>query len=235
MPVRRSASAVWTALLAAALLVAGACTAAKQPQAPAVRLVAADFFPAEPGMNWTYDGWGNEFAAYRRTATHRRGQRAQIVHVSGAVVAWVYDIEPDRVTLRAMSGELQEETADYLDAPDELGRVILQEPLAVGAQWRTPTWVRRSDDGPGDLDDRYVWETRRIEGVGETLETPAGTFRNVIRVRVIPDEGVESLEYYAPGVGLIRSEYLYDEPIISALSAFWLGSIPGQPAGPPSP
>src|SRR5690606_41140409 len=32
--VRRSASALWTVLLAAGLQVAGACTAAKQPQAP---------------------------------------------------------------------------------------------------------------------------------------------------------------------------------------------------------
>lgn len=211
------------------------------------QLRAEDYFPAEPGMRWTYEGWGNEFAAYQRVVTHRRGSRAQIVHVSGAAVAFVYDIEPGTIVLRAMSAEIEDETADYLDAPDELRRVILQEPLAVGAEWRTPSWTRLStlaepgdervsgapsaepgangsDEGRERSDDRFVWETRRIEAVGETLTTPAGTFRNVIRVRVIPDEGVESLEHYALGVGLIKSEYLYEfEPIVSALSSFRMG------------
>ena len=108
------------------------------------RLRAEDFFPAEPGMRWVYDGWGNEFAAYTRTATHRRGQRAQIVHVSGAIVVWVYDIHPDRIVLRALRSEIENEMQEYLDEPDELAWVILQEPLVEGARWRTPTFRQRT-------------------------------------------------------------------------------------------
>lgn len=181
-------------------------------------------------MRWRYDGWGNEFAAYTRRVTHRRGDRVQIVHKSGAAVAWVYDLFPDRIVLRALRSEIEDETADFLDAGDEFAQVILQEPLVEGARWRTPTWVPvrsqdASDASPGDTGggETYLWETRRIEGVGQTLVTPAATFRNVIRVRVTPDEGIESLEYYAPGVGLIRSEHLYEEPIVSTLSRFVIG------------
>jgi len=217
----------------------GASIAGQTPQ-PVARLRAEDFFPAEPGMSWVYDGWGNEFAAYRRTATHRRGDRAQIVHASGASVAFVYEIDPHRVILRGIWAEIEDEKIDHLDAGDEFHRVILQEPLAVGAEWRTPTWVRSEVEGGGASGvtaarqmaepvelakaERYVWETRRVEAVGETLVTPAGTFRNVLRVRVVPDVGVESLEYYAPGIGLIKTEYLYEEePIVSSLSSFSIG------------
>ena len=227
------------ALVLALFLLAAGCTGEGRVRAgeergaasggrPVATLRAEDFFPAEPGMRWVYDGWGNEFAAYTRTATHRRGQRAQIVHVSGAIVAWVYDIHPDRIVLRALRSEIENEMQEYLDEPDELAWVILQEPLVEGARWRTPTFRQRTAQdafaGDSPSGDPFIWETRRIEGVGETLITPAGTFRNVIRVRAIPDAGVESLEYYAPGVGLIKSEYLYEELIISALARFEVGS-----------
>jgi len=234
----RGARDLGAAIALALFLLAAGCTGDWRVQAgeergaasggrPVATLRAEDFFPAEPGMRWVYDGWGNEFAAHTRMATHRRGQRAQIVHVSGAIVAWVYDIYPDRITLRALRSEIEDEQEEYLDEPDELAWVILQEPLVEGARWRTPTFRKRpAQDAPaeGFPGGEFIWETRRIEGVGETLITPAGVFRNVIRVRAIPDAGVESLEYYAPGVGLIKSEYLYEERIISALARFEIGS-----------
>lgn len=236
----RRAAHVAAALWVAALLLAAGCTGGGGPirssGEPAVaRLRAEDFFPAEPGMRWRYEGWGNEFAAYQAAVTHRRGNRAQIVRTSGASVAWVYEIEPHRVVLRAMKSEIEDEGADFLDLPAEFEYVVLQEPLAAGAEWRTPTWIRRSfEDGAGEAAQgaaaagaggagRYLWETRRIEAVGQTLTTPAGTFRNVIRVRVIPDEHVPSVEYYAPGVGMIHVEHFYDDPIGSALASFSLG------------
>src|SRR5690606_24836699 len=104
---------------------------------PKAMLRAEDFFPAEPGMRWGYDGWGNEFAQYTRQAVHRRGERAQIIHLSGAVVAFVYEVNPDRVVLRALHPEIEDQTADFLDAEGELSQVILQEPLEEGAEWRT--------------------------------------------------------------------------------------------------
>ena len=178
---------------------------------------AEEYFPAEPGMRWAYVGRGNEFATHDRLATHRRDERVQIVHLSGAIVAFIYDIHPDRVVLRAIRSEIDDGTEEFLDVPDELSRVILQEPLAEGAKWRTPTFVVMDEN-------RYVEEVRHIEAVGLTLTTPAGIFDRVIRVRVSPDQGAESLEYYAPGVGLIKTEYFLseipDESIVSELATF---------------
>lgn len=200
-------------------------------------LRAVDFFPVEPGMRWEYDGWGNEFAQYTREAVYRRGERAQTVHTSGAIVAYVYDIQPDRVVLRGLYPEIEDGSVDFLDAEGDLFRIILQEPLAEGAEWRTmssirarpPTGRSQKPAARKDLEaPPYVWETRRIEAVGLTLATPAGTFRNVIQVRVIPDQGVPFIEHYAPGVGLIRSEHLYDESIISALAFFQIGRSRGD-------
>lgn len=213
---------------------------------PRATLRAEDYFPAEPGMRWEYAGWGNEFAQYSREAVHRRGERAQTVHISGAIVAYVYDIYPDRIVLRALHPEIDDGKVDFLDAEGEVFRIILQEPLEEGASWRTMSSIRVHQADPGDEDaspddeplhemgpndmspdlrpkDRFIWETRRIEAVGQSHTTPAGTFRNVLVVRVIPDQGPQALEHYAPGIGLIRSEYLYEESIISELAAFHIG------------
>ena len=83
-------------------------------------------------MRWAYTGRGNEFATNERLATHRREERVQIVHVSGAIVAFVYEIHPDRIVLRPIRSEIDDVAEEFLDVPDELSQVILQEPLAGG-------------------------------------------------------------------------------------------------------
>lgn len=65
--------------------------------------------------------------------------------------------------------------------------VVLQEPLTAGATW---PWA--------------TWGTVEIQSISVEVVTPAGTYRNVIKLRFhIPDDET-SFFYLAPGVGLVK-------------------------------
>lgn len=174
-------------------------------------LTAADYFPTLPGAQWKYAGWGNEFAAYGAWVSHSRGGRAQIVVQSGTQIASVYEVGTERI-VRVYRSPESDGASSLLDEDEEAPYVVLERPLVVGHEW-SPTNRQESDDG----------EIRRVERVGTRVSTPAGTFENVVCVRIVRPEGIDSRECYAPGVGLVRSEFLAEEPIVSALSHFSLG------------
>jgi len=205
-------------LIAAALLAGAFLLAAGAWNAGRGALRPGDFFAAEVGTRWRYLGHGNEFAAYSAAVTHREGDLFQIVVFSGANVAHVYEIRPDRVVRRLRSGELESWDQNFLGGPFHEEYTVLEAPLRAGHAWETTAVFPNG----------VSVETRRVDGVGLTVDTPAGRFEHVIRVRVFYESGNEALEYYAPGVGLVRSEYLLEEPIISELESFALG-LRGSP------
>ncbi|MCL2611060.1 MAG: hypothetical protein FWE02_05215 [Defluviitaleaceae bacterium] len=69
--------------------------------------------------------------------------------------------------------------------------IILQEPLIVGH-----TWDRVGDTG-----------TSKITSMNETVETPLGTFENVMEVTTLYPNGDKSIVYLAQGYGIIKSIY----------------------------
>jgi len=200
--------------IAALLLVAAGCGGPdEQAFAP------GDYFATAPGTTWRYLGHGNEFATYSAEVTHRDGNLFQLVVYSGADVAHVYEIEPEKVVRRLRSGEMEFDKQNFLTGPFLESYTVLEAPLEVGHSWEATAVYPNGASV----------EKRRIEGVGLTLDTPAGRFENVIRVRVSYESGNDSLEHYAPGIGLVRSEYLFRdeslafEPIVSELEHFTLG------------
>ncbi|HEX6971440.1 MAG TPA: hypothetical protein VF234_04415 [Limnochordia bacterium] len=174
---------------------------------------ASEYFPAAVGTRWEYAGSGNEFAAFTAEATHREGNLAQVVVMSGAAVAYVYEILPERVTERLRRAEI-DTVENFLHEKPTAPRDILRGPLAAGLEWTNPV------PDPADPQGSPAEETRRIEAVGITVETPAGRFERVIKVRIRGPVGPDVVEYYAPGVGLVRREFLSEEPVISELSRF---------------
>ena len=196
------------AVLAAILFFAAGCNG---PDRGALK--PGDFFATEVGTEWRYLGHGNEFATYSAAVTHREGNLFQLVVFSGADIAHVYEIRPDRVVRRLRSGELEFREQSFLGGPFLEEYTVLEAPLEAGREWAATAVFPNGTSV----------ERRRIEGVGLTLDTPAGRFENVILVRVSYESGNDGLEYYAPGVGLVRSEYLGLEPVISELEAFTRG------------
>lgn len=113
------------------------------------------------------------------------------------------------------------EREPQLDAPR---RYVLQKPYAVGTEWEAPTTayvLARKNEVPREV--RYVHKSfpmhYRIEALAEKVQTPAGKFEGCLRVagraeirlyveallqwREIP---LFTLEWYCPGVGLVRLE-----------------------------
>jgi hypothetical protein len=76
-------------------------------------------------------------------------------------------------------------------------RQILCAPFTPGASWRSVVSVSST-------------EKYEIAAVGETVETPAGTFRGCVRVRALnraaPGADLVNEISYAPGVGPVRIE-----------------------------
>jgi hypothetical protein len=107
---------------------------------------------------------------------------------------------------------------------DKPRRYVLQKPYAVGTEWEAPTTayvLARKNEVPREV--RYIHKAfpmhYRIEALAEKVKTPAGEFEGCLRVagraeirlyvdamfqwRDIP---LTTVEWYCPGVGLVKLE-----------------------------
>ncbi len=76
-------------------------------------------------------------------------------------------------------------------------QLFLKLPATVGTTW---SWMEPGDDGP-------EFNQCRVMSVTDTVETPAGTFRNCVRVRIDHVTfGDYDLMWFAPGIGLVKNE-----------------------------
>ncbi|MBI2874529.1 MAG: hypothetical protein HYY09_05540 [Firmicutes bacterium] len=164
-------------------------TGGQQPKDTPKQLKVSDYFPVKPGMQWGFEGWGNEYATYNLEVVRASGEYVQTSEDNGGtVMARVYRVTENEVV------EVYREGEAY-DKPDRLDRrekedVILRAPLAVGNKWPLGTG------------------TSEIVAVGLELKVPAGTFRDVIKVkRGNPESENLVFDYYAPGVGKIKNEF----------------------------
>lgn len=103
--------------------------------------------------------------------------------------------------------------------------LLLPQPLQVGDEWQAPVtthlleWRKHSlEKGRRPYEKTFLADFR-CEALDERIKIPAGTFTNVARVSVrgnqpfeyggLPQRSVihvEMTRWYAPGVGLIKSE-----------------------------
>ena len=107
---------------------------------------------------------------------------------------------------------------------DNPRRYVLQKPYAVGTEWEAPTTayvLARKNEMPREV--RHFHKAfpmrYRIEALAEKVKTPAGEFEGCVRVagraeiRLYVDAMFQwrdiplvTLEWYCPGVGLVRLE-----------------------------
>ena len=175
--------------------------------ADASALTLEDYFPFEEDVHRTYAGIGNEYAAFESWVDYIKDGALQLrKNNSGTELVEVYMIE-DGALLRVYS---QEETYFRQDFTDQRGdsEIMLMEPLETGTSWTLENGLQRS-----------------ITATNAAVTVPYGTF-TALEVTTVYD-GSTTKSFYAPGLGLIKTEFISGEdmePITSELENYEEGS-----------
>ena len=176
--------------------------AAGRPALPA-------YFPLDKNYVWEFAGEGIEFAEFTRRVEFRRGDRAQLSQWNGGTrLMMIFAVTSQTVT-RTFSREEVYDNPQFFAEPANQATVILKTPLKVGTAWRNTA------------------DRREIVAADAKLTLPAGSFTNVVIVKIANTEAklkddAYTLEYYAPGVGLVMQEYFgpNDMKVVSRLKSF---------------
>jgi len=184
------------------------------------------YFPLDPGWTWRY----SVATDIKNLGTEKSAQlvvnRGMIVTEQKNLVLRMYEdghvfyyaVQDDGILL---AGD-REAGEDAKDAPPN--QYVLKYPVAVGVTWPVDgkTYLmRRQEIGPAavimvpikaDLELTYT-----VEAKDDVVKVPAGTFRNCLRLHGKGtgsanmgermgdmDITVESTEWFAPGVGLVK-------------------------------
>ena len=184
-------------------------------------------FPLEAGHRWTYavrTEFENQLVERETLTLSTLGRETLDGHA-----AWRRrsDSGVDYWLRRDASGIYRVASKSDLDAdpkPDPQPRYVLKMPLAVGTQWRagtTPYLLRRRQEFPRELRHSHpdVPMLYTIDALAQRVDTAAARFdgclrvRGEARVRVFADAAsgwrdlpLTTLEWYCPGVGLVRLE-----------------------------
>src|SRR5258706_564796 len=204
---------------AALALLLGIASCASAPPPHANGAAGREYFPLLPGAHWLYELHTGPFSHTTLDVTARgerpvRGSETGIFVVEERAAGQLFGLEPSGlVGFRVADGYMTRVPALELGA-DGVVRVFGRDGVMVlpldpqpGQRWTDRVEV--FDHTPGES--AQSW-TARIENVGR-LHVPAGTFDDVIVVRSEQwdrgwreNEPLHSYEdYYARGVGLIRS------------------------------
>lgn len=170
---------------------------AAEPTAAGAR--ANDYFPVLENYRLTYEGVGNEYASYVAYTEFQEGNKLQRrIDNGGTVTSRVYKWENGKI-IRVNSVPEAYVRENLLNAPETESEVLLQEPLITGTAWDT-TNARRS-----------------ITGVDVPVQTPLGTY-TALEVTTQGD-GFKILDYYAKGIGLVKSAFQSgDMEVVSTLA-----------------
>ena len=188
-------------------------------------------FPLAPGLSWTYrvtttleNNTGTRESLTLRTLARDTldGQRTFRRRSDSGVDYWL------RVDASGIYRVASKSDVDVEPIRDPAPRYVLRMPISVGTQWQassTAYLLQKRQDFPREIRHAYpdVPMTYTIEATGESVATPAGRFDTCVRVRgqgvvhlyadaVVGwrDMPLTTLEWYCPGVGLVRLER--DEP-----------------------
>jgi hypothetical protein len=155
-------------------------------------MTVQDLFPLEQNVQYEFEGMGNEFATFIIFNEYVDNDSVQQrVENGGTVTARVYVINDGKVTRTLSKGETYYRE-DMMDQTDASAEVILMEPIETGTSWQLA-------DG----------STRTISDIAVDVETPAGSYQ---AVEVVTEgQDFTNTDYYAKGVGLVKTVYLSEK------------------------
>ena len=160
------------------------------PESPAPSEAAgtvSEYYPSVENTHYLYQGEGNEYASYDVYVdyTSETGVQ-QRLNNGGTVLARVVEIADGKVTC-VYSREESYYRENALLKSDGRQEVLLMEPIRVGTSWT--------------LIDGSVCT---ITGTDISVETPSGTY-SAVAVETVYSNGGKSVEYYAKGIGLVKT------------------------------
>lgn len=173
-----------------------------------------DYFPLEADTEYIYEGEGNEFASYRRFIDYIDVENKKLqtrTNNGGTETVRVLQIKDGTLSVIYLENESYNRV-DFMDK--EAGtdaEVLLMEPLTKGTQWILSDGRKRS-----------------ISEENVTVDTPYGSFE-ALEV-VTESEDSTTKDYYAVGVGLVKSLFLSEGmEVSSTLSAVNKSAVLSQP------
>lgn len=147
----------------------------------------ADWMPRLENVLYSYQGFGNEYAAFEWMPQFNQDNYYQLtLDNGGTTVVEVYEYSEDEIVrVFARPGTSFRDNFTVIDAIDAYkeNEVVLKSPIAVGTSWST---------------DQADYE---ITSIDEEIQVPAGDFQT-IEVTIVYDEIVVK-RYYAENVGLV--------------------------------
>lgn len=153
------------------------------------KLSLKSYFPQENKV-FKYNG-GFEGGGYTRETVMTDEEKIQIYETSTAAnVVKVYTVNEEEAALVIFEEEYNRDKS-YLNEGNNINEVILRSPVKIGT-----SWTNQSD------------KISAITGVNIDVSTPAGVF-STIEITTKVDNAVIK-EYYAPKIGLVKSEYKAD-------------------------
>jgi hypothetical protein len=181
---------VLTLIASQSLFIFPGCNGENPPESNA--MTVQDLFPLEENVQYEFEGMGNEFASYTIFNEYVDDDSVQQrVDNGGTVTARVYIVSDGKVTRTLSKGETYYRE-DMMDQTDDSQEAVLMEPIEKGTSWQL-------DDG----------RTRTITDIAFDVATPAGSYT---AVQVVTEgEDYTSTDYYAKGVGLVKTVYLSEE------------------------
>lgn len=220
-------------ILALALVVA-ACSSAAGPERPAGPLEAdvTTYFPLTPESRWsyrihnlirhtTYETTVRVFGTRQFAFLDREAISVEERYSSDAGPMFVEEQEPmvyffeddflHRVHLTRQAGELTPQSGSHDSR-------YLPKHLREGVSWKSQSTAFDVGGGLGI----QVMNRHDVSIEEDPVHVPAGTFRNCFRVDTVASQGPNSApndeeivfyysDWYAPGVGLVRTQQWGDE------------------------
>ena len=148
-----------------------------------------DYFPLTEGSTWKYLGEGMEYASFSKEVLFVDGDRAQVSENNGGTVsASIFQFEEDEIVRTFFRGE-EYDGDNLLDEEINDDLVLIKAPLEVDTKWETSNG------------------TREIVETDAVVDTPAGEFKDCIKIEITSKHSV-MYEYYKEGVGLVKREFL---------------------------
>ncbi|NLJ58960.1 MAG: GerMN domain-containing protein [Tissierellia bacterium] len=172
-----------------------------EPSEEVPELTIEDYYPIIENAKYFYEGKGNEYATYTVFVDYVEGNKIQTrTNNGGTETINVVEIEDGQLRLLFTRGETYFRH-NFLNNEYEDGKILLKEPLEVGARW--------------DYDEDA---TAEITDLSKEVVTPQGNFE-AIEV-TIDGEYTQIINYYAKDKGLIKTlSFTDDFEVSSTLSS----------------
>lgn len=149
---------------------------------------AADYFASKENALYTYEGTGNEFAAYTAFNEYSaNGKVQQRIVNGGANGIKVLECKDGKITINYAEGDMPYRE-NKLNAASNASEVLLMEPIKKGTTW--------------NLTDGRV---RTITNLSVKVTVPMGEY-DAIEVTTTKDSDTTK-QYYAKGIGLVKLIY----------------------------